>query len=192
MLRDSIVAAVKRAIAANPSLASKLSIDRIRTCLCATSPSAANDDAAPAAGSRAQPQNIGSVDALGCSARSTAREPHRRFRVARNLLLGITLLSLTLAVYLITGFYLSNLRGFGALILRMRKLAQGDLTTNFAARGRDEIGQLIDSFNVSRAQLQALVQRIREVSEIDAAASRSPPPTRTWVIASRHGRRRCA
>ena len=92
------------------------------------------------------------------------------FESHRNQLLGLTLLSLLLAVYLITGFYLSNLRGFGALILRMRKLAQGDLTANFAARGRDEIGQLIDAFNVSREQLQALVQRIREVSETHRCA----------------------
>jgi methyl-accepting chemotaxis protein len=46
----------------------------------------------------------------------------------------------------------------------MRKLAEGDLTTNFPARGSDEIAQLIDSFNVSRSQLQALVHRIREVT----------------------------
>jgi methyl-accepting chemotaxis protein len=92
------------------------------------------------------------------------------FEGRRNVLLAITLIGLTLAVYLITSFYLSNLRGFAALMTRMRKLAQGDLTTNFGARGTDEIGQLIDSFNVSRSQLQSLVQRIREVTgEIDSA-----------------------
>lgn len=47
----------------------------------------------------------------------------------------------------------------------MRKLAQGDLTTNYPARGRDEIGLLIEAFNASRSQLHALVQRIREVSD---------------------------
>jgi methyl-accepting chemotaxis protein len=87
------------------------------------------------------------------------------FEAHRNRLLGMTLLSLLLAVYLITGFYLSNLRGFGALILRMRKLASGDLTANFEARGRDEVSQLISAFNASREQLLGLVQRISEVSE---------------------------
>jgi methyl-accepting chemotaxis protein len=92
------------------------------------------------------------------------------FEGRRNVLLAITLIGLSLAVFLITSFYLSNLRGFEALMTRMRKLAQGDLTTNFAARGTDEIGQLIDSFNISRSQLQSLVQRIREVTgEIDTA-----------------------
>ena len=47
----------------------------------------------------------------------------------------------------------------------MRKLAQGDLTANFAARGRDEVSQLIGAFNASREQLLGLVQRISEVSE---------------------------
>jgi len=87
------------------------------------------------------------------------------FESHRNRLLGLTLLSLLLAIYLITGFYLSNLRGFGALILRMRKLAHGDLTANFEARGRDEVSQLIGAFNASREQLLSLVQRISEVSE---------------------------
>jgi methyl-accepting chemotaxis protein len=59
---------------------------------------------------------------------------------------------------------LSNLRGFGALILRMRKLAQGDLTANFAARGRDEVSQLIGAFNASREQLRDMVLRVSEVS----------------------------
>lgn len=92
------------------------------------------------------------------------------FEARRNLLLAITFIGLTLAVYLITSFYLSNLRGFEALNIRMRKLAHGDLTTNYSARGSDEIGELIDAFNVSRSQLATLVQRIREVTaEIDSA-----------------------
>ena len=94
----------------------------------------------------------------------------RGFEERRNLLLAITFIGLTLAVYLITSFYMSNLRGFQALMTRMRKLAQGDLTTNFPARGADEIAELINSFNVSREQLQSLVQRIRTVTgEIDSA-----------------------
>lgn len=92
------------------------------------------------------------------------------FEHSRNLLLGVTAVGLALAVYLITSFYVANLRGFDALTTRMRKLAQGDLTTNFPARGRDEIGLLIDAFNSSRAQLQLLVQRIRVVTDtIDSA-----------------------
>jgi methyl-accepting chemotaxis protein len=92
------------------------------------------------------------------------------FERYRNWLLAVGLLGLALAVYLITSFYVSNLRGFAALSTRMRKLAQGDLTMNYPARGTDEIATLIDAFNASRAQLQALIQRIREVTDaIDGA-----------------------
>lgn len=88
----------------------------------------------------------------------------------RNVLLGSTLLGLSLAVYLVVAFYWSNVRGFDALMTRMRRLAQGDLTTTYPARGTDEIAQLLNAFNGSREQLQTLVLRIREVtSEIDTA-----------------------
>jgi len=163
MLHESIAAAVKRASAANPALASDLSIAELESAYARLSGTAG--DAARSAGldlSRAT---------LALTTRSAAaldRLLVKRidgFESHRNRLLGLTLLSLLLAVYLISGFYLSNLRGFGALIVRMRKLAQGDLTANFAARGRDEVSQLIGAFNASREQLLVLVQRISEVSE---------------------------
>ena len=163
MLHDSLAAAVKRASAANPALASDLSIAELESAYARLSGTAG--DAARSAGldlSRAT---------LALTTRSAAaldRLLVKRidgFESHRNRLLGLTLLSLLLAVYLISGFYLSNLRGFGALIVRMRKLAQGDLTANFAARGRDEVSQLIGAFNASREQLLVLVQRISEVSE---------------------------
>jgi methyl-accepting chemotaxis protein len=92
------------------------------------------------------------------------------FERQRNILLAITFIGLSIAVYLIGAFYWSNVRGFAALMTRMRKLAQGDLTTNYPARGTDEIAQLLNAFNGSRGQLQNLVQRIREVTgEIDSA-----------------------
>lgn len=149
ILRDSLAAAVKRAVAVNSGLASDLSTAELQ---------------------RAQGSEI-SKAALSLSMRAAGALDRlllkriEGFESHRNRLLGLTLLSLTLAVYLITGFYLSNLRGFGALILRMRKLAHGDLTANFEARGRDEVSQLIGAFNASREQLLGLVQRISEVSE---------------------------
>ena len=92
------------------------------------------------------------------------------FEHRRNVLLAITTSGLSLALYLIVSFYFANVRGFQALMTRMRKLAEGDLTTSYPARGTDEIAQLINAFNVSRGQLQTLVHRIREVtSEIDGA-----------------------
>lgn len=163
MLHDSLAAAVKRASAANPALASDLSIAELESAYARLSGTAG--DAARSAGldlSRA------TLALMTRSAAALDRLLVKRidgFESHRNRLLGLTLLSLLLAVYLISGFYLSNLRGFGALIVRMRKLAQGDLTANFAARGRDEVSQLIGAFNASREQLLVLVQRISEVSE---------------------------
>jgi methyl-accepting chemotaxis protein len=88
------------------------------------------------------------------------------FATKRNTFLLITLVGVALSVYVISSFYLSNLRGFGALQTRMEKLARGDLTENYQARGADEIAVLINSFNDSRAQLHELVARIREASSI--------------------------
>lgn len=88
----------------------------------------------------------------------------------RNVLLAATFMGLAAAVYLIMSFYVANVRGLQALMSRMRKLAEGDLTISYPARGTDELAQLINAFNVSRGRLLALVQRIREVTgEIDLA-----------------------
>ncbi len=99
------------------------------------------------------------------------------FTERRNFYLLLTLAGLLASTYLIFCFYLCNLRGFEALVTRMRKLATGNLTLNYPARGNDEIGELINAFNDSRAQLQVLVERIRQAattistagSEISAA-----------------------
>ncbi|HMN44970.1 MAG TPA: methyl-accepting chemotaxis protein [Povalibacter sp.] len=92
------------------------------------------------------------------------------FQDRRNTLLALIFATLTLAIYLTVSFYVSNRRGFGALLSRMHKLARGDLTGNFAPRGRDEIGALINAFDVSRHELQMLILRIREATRtIDEA-----------------------
>jgi methyl-accepting chemotaxis protein len=160
MLHDSVVAAVRRALAANPALAGDLGVadlDRAYALFQSTATSETGYELSRS-----------TLAMAGRAAQALDRLLVKRidgFELHRNQLLGLTLVSLLIAVYLISGFYLSNLRGFGALILRMRKLAQGDLTANFAARGRDEVSQLIGAFNASREQLLGLVQRISEVSE---------------------------
>jgi methyl-accepting chemotaxis protein len=148
--QDVLIRAARRAVAANPALREAL----------------ATDDFDPAAGAGA----LSLADAAARSLDDLLQQRMEGFERYRNWLLAVGLLGLALAVYLITSFYVSNLRGFAALSTRMRKLAQGDLTTNYPARGNDEIATLIDAFNASRAQLQALVQRIREVTDaIDGA-----------------------
>ncbi|MGE0114670.1 MAG: methyl-accepting chemotaxis protein [Steroidobacteraceae bacterium] len=88
----------------------------------------------------------------------------------RNFFLLLSCGCLLVSAYLITSFYLCNLRGFSALVTRMQKLANGDLTVNYPARGGDEIGVLIDAFNDSRAQLQVLVERIRHAADTISTA----------------------
>lgn len=174
--RDSLALAVKRATGANPSLELKLNISDFERAYAefATRAEALRKGDMSAAtagvGGALSKETLAVSSAAGGVLDDLLEIRIHGFEGRRNVLLTITLIGLSLAVYLITTFYLSNLRGFEALMTRMRKLAQGDLTTNFPARGTDEIGQLIDSFNVSRSQLQSLVQRIREVTgEIDSA-----------------------
>jgi methyl-accepting chemotaxis protein len=77
----------------------------------------------------------------------------------------LTAVCLLVCAYLFTSFYVSNKLGFGALVTRIEKMASGDLTVNYPARGRDEIGVMIDAFNASRERLQKIVVRIREASD---------------------------
>jgi methyl-accepting chemotaxis protein len=90
----------------------------------------------------------------------------------RNSIVLLTLVCLAVCCYLMTSFYFSDRSGFAALKLRMDKLASGDLTVNYPARGRDEIGVLINAFNDSRAQLQVLVERIHHAADSISTAGR--------------------
>ena len=174
--RDSLALAIERATGANPSLKPKLDSREFEQAYAefkAHAESLRKGDLTAAqagVGGKLGQQTLSVSTAATAVLDDLLAIRIEGFEHRRNVLLAITLISLTLAVYLISSFYLSNLRGFEALMTRMRKLAQGDLTTNYPARGTDEIAQLIDAFNVSREQLQSLVHRIREVtSEIDIA-----------------------
>ncbi len=94
------------------------------------------------------------------------------FQSRRNNSLLLALAGLVVSAYLIVGFYLSNQGGFRALATRMQKMASGDLTVNYPARGSDEIGVLINAFNDSRAQLQVLVERIHHAADTISTAGR--------------------
>jgi methyl-accepting chemotaxis protein len=174
--RDSLTLAIERATGANPPLKSKLDASKLEQ---AYAEFKSHADTLRKGDLTAAQAGIGgalSEQTLSVSAAATAVLNELLairidgFEHQRNVLLVITLIGLSLAVYLISSFYWSNLRGFEALATRMRKLAHGDLTTTYPARGKDEIAQLLNAFNGSREQLQTLVLRIREVtSEIDTA-----------------------
>jgi methyl-accepting chemotaxis protein len=172
---DSLTTATRRAVGANPSLSAKLDttgVDRawreFRTNAETLRQSA---DVAAAASVRADAGRTLIVETFAASQSAAAvldellAKRIEGFKSHRNNLLLISLTSLLVVAYLITSFYVSNQRGFGALLLRMRKLASGDLTTNYSARGADEIAMLIESFDTSRRELQSLIVRIREATQ---------------------------
>ncbi|MDY6944813.1 MAG: methyl-accepting chemotaxis protein [Pseudomonadota bacterium] len=172
--RDSLMLAIERASAANALLIRKLNGSELEQAYSEFRTQAETLRKGGPAATRAGGQL--SDAALSLSTATTAALDELLsiridgFELRRNVLLAVTSIGLSIALYLIASFYIANVRGFQALMTRMRKLAEGDLTTSYPARGTDEIAQLINAFNVSRGQLQALVHRIREVtSEIDSA-----------------------
>jgi methyl-accepting chemotaxis protein len=174
--QDSLALAIKRAVGANPSLTSKLDGRKLEQAYFEFTTQAEKlrkgdlGAAQAGVGAKLSEETLSVSTATGGALDELLAIRIDGFEHQRNVLLAITLIGLTIAVYLIAAFYWSNLRGFDALMTRMRKLAQGDLTTNYPARGTDEIAQLLNAFNGSRGQLQNLVQRIREVTgEIDSA-----------------------
>ncbi|MFC4310684.1 methyl-accepting chemotaxis protein [Steroidobacter flavus] len=174
--RDSLTLAIKRAIGANPSLSSKLNGSKLEQAYFDFTTQAEKlrkgdlTAAQPGVGGKLSDETMSVSTATTGVLNDLLAIRIDGFEHQRNVLLAITLIGLSIAVYLIAAFYWSNVRGFDALMTRMRKLAQGDLTTNYPARGTDEIAQLLNAFNGSRGQLQNLVQRIREVTgEIDSA-----------------------
>jgi methyl-accepting chemotaxis protein len=171
MLHDSIARSLQRVLAANPVLRDKLAMAEFENAYMQfTAATAHSGNGSPAYVTSAAGQSMRS-ETLQLAARTAAALDQllakriAGFERHRNGLLTLTLVSLLLATYLMASFYISNLRGFSALTLRMRKLAQGDLSADFPARGHDEISLLIDAFNAGREQLQRLVQRTCEVSE---------------------------
>jgi methyl-accepting chemotaxis protein len=174
-LYDSVITAIKRASAANPTLAVRLQTMELRSGheFFQSRAAAIHSGEAAVSNSAAQPL----IQSTLVLARATASALDgllvariEGFEHKRNVLLVVVLFGLGIAIYLITSFYVSNLQGFDSLVRRIRKLANGDLTLNSTAQGKDEIGQLMNAFNGSRAQLQALVLRIREASAtIDTA-----------------------
>ncbi|MET0499142.1 MAG: methyl-accepting chemotaxis protein [Steroidobacteraceae bacterium] len=180
MFQESLATAIARAVAANPPLRTQLdaaalgdaygkfraSVEQLRAA--ADMSSVATLDAAIARELIAETLQVSKATAQVIDRLLLTRIDG--FERSRNRLLIVTFIGSAVAIYLTISFYLANRRGFTALISRMNRLANGDLTLNHRARGNDEIGELLNAFNDSRAQLQALFIRIREASDtIDGA-----------------------
>jgi methyl-accepting chemotaxis protein len=167
-LQDSVTQAMQRIVQANPSLSARLDLTQWqlaqRELVSAANAaleghsSAANQNGSVAIKASEQTHQL--IDSDTKVLTELLQKRVAGFAAHRNWILLLTLGCLLLSSYLMVSFYLSDCRGFEALQTRMQKLASGDLTVNYPARGRDEIGVLINAFNSSREQLQSLVEGI--------------------------------
>lgn len=161
---DAIVDAVRRAINANPTLADRMDLAQLNLIYARLSEIGAGT-ATRSITSELITAAVAVSDAASVSLKNLLERRIDAFATRRNTMLAIAIAGVALSFYVIVCFYLSDLRGFEALMFRMDKLAKGDLTVNYPARGSDEIGHLINAFNDSRAQLQQLVVRIGSASD---------------------------
>ncbi len=71
-------------------------------------------------------------------------------------------------VYLYGGFYVSTRTTLKSLGRMMERVAAGDMTVNFQAQSRDELGELGDAFNQTVSKIHDLIEQVgRTVSEVE-------------------------
>ena len=71
-------------------------------------------------------------------------------------------------VYLYGGFYVSTRTTLKSLGRMMERVAAGDMTVNFRAQSRDELGELGDAFNQTVSKIHDLIEQVgRTVSEVE-------------------------
>ena len=76
-----------------------------------------------------------------------------------------------LIFYLYAGFYASTRTTLKHLGAMMDKVAAGDMTVNFVARSKDELGELGEVFNGTVAKIHDLIEQVgRTVAEVERQA----------------------
>ena len=85
------------------------------------------------------------------------------------VLLVVALLVVFLSiVYLYGGFYVSTRTTLKSLGKMMERVASGDMTVNFQAQSRDELGELGDAFNQTVSKIHDLIEQVgRTASEVE-------------------------
>ena len=89
----------------------------------------------------------------------------------RNLIISAILATLLTAAYLLTGFYLSFSREIAKLSGAVASVTNGNLSVLIQSTGKDEIAQLLNSFDGMRQVLAGLVAEIRQSTDSIATAS---------------------
>jgi len=94
-----------------------------------------------------------------------------RLETKRTTMLVLSSLSILLAAYLFTSFYVSSVGGFQALTLRVDRLGTGDLSPSWPAKGSDELSLAINTLRDSVGSLATIVKGVRSNAEDIAVAT---------------------
>jgi methyl-accepting chemotaxis protein len=89
----------------------------------------------------------------------------------RNLMLALIAACLSLAAYLLAGFYVAFSRDIRKLSAAVESLTQGNLGNPVQSQGKDEIAQLLTGFDGMRQVLVRLVAEIRHSTQSITTAS---------------------
>jgi methyl-accepting chemotaxis protein len=97
----------------------------------------------------------------------------RESRLWRDLwiALGVTLLSLLLALFLAMGFYRAMFGGFKALRRHLMAISMGDLRTDINGKGRDEVSDLLREVGYMQESLRQTVRQVQGASDSVVQAS---------------------
>ena len=94
-----------------------------------------------------------------------------RLETKRTTMLVVSSLSILLAAYLLTSFYISSVGGFQAITQRVDRLGTGDLSPSWPAQGNDELSLAINTLRESVGSLAAIVKGVRSNAEDIAVAT---------------------
>jgi methyl-accepting chemotaxis protein len=85
--------------------------------------------------------------------------------------LGIACLGLLLCIYLFASFYQNMVVAFSNLAGLASAIKDGDLTARVESQSRDEVGQLIETFNGLGVALRKDIRQIAEISQRTASGA---------------------
>jgi methyl-accepting chemotaxis protein len=153
---EDVAASLARAIEARSSLTSSFDADSFKATVISWSAKARDD-----ASTKIPTELVSMTDDI-CKAANVHLDALLQQRISTTYshftwLGGLAVVLFAPALYLLVAFLVSSDRGFKAMVRRMSRLADGDLSLNYPARGRDEIGMMINTLNTSRRKLQQLI-----------------------------------
>ncbi len=89
---------------------------------------------------------------------SRVNEKKGQADIRKNIITSVIILVLIISSYLYFGFYLSIQRAIRKLELSSLAMAEGDMTSHIEHSSKDEIGDLISSFNKTSSNVRSLIE----------------------------------